>query len=269
MGNRTDMLNAYAWSGQRINGGIPYEADGVTLVSDGAEVLSGELLCDPQTYIKRILLGDSFDYGQVHNGVLPQLYDTNGELLPYQTEHKLDENPLISIKDVIATTVGNQHMIQVKLSHEAGLNIENVRFDYLNVNTQVVPESDVSTTLVCTVEGNPVRYLDSYQLNGITYNGGQVYKALAKVTFEQPFYIDIPDVATWQTVMAERKDNFENFRITGNLDFGNRADIIYNVNVNRIVGNLGAEGEYSVIRNIKIDFPETGQSFINTVNAGV
>ncbi|MGI6606063.1 MAG: GLUG motif-containing protein [Peptococcia bacterium] len=269
MGNRTDMLNAYAWSGQRINGGIPYEADGVTLVSDGAEVLSGELLCDPQTYIKRILLGDSFDYGQVHNGVLPQLYDTNGELLPYQTEHKLDENPLISIKDVTATTVGNQHMIQVKLSHEAGLNIENVRFDYLNVNTQVVPESDVSTTLVCTVEGNPVRYLDSYQLNGITYNGGQVYKALAKVTFEQPFYIDIPDVATWQTVMAERKDNFENFRITGNLDFGNRADIIYNVNVNRIVGNLGAEGEYSVIRNIKIDFPETGQSFINTVNAGV
>ena len=159
-------------------------------------------------------------------------------------------------------------MIQVKLSHEAGLNIENVRFDYLNVNTQVVPESDVSTTLVCTVEG--IRYVIWTVIsNGITYNGGQVYKALAKVTFEQPFYIDIPDVATWQTVMAERKDNFENFRITGNLDFGNRADIIYNVNVNRIVGNLGAEGEYSVIRNIKIDFPETGQSFINTVNAGV
>lgn len=269
LGNRADMENGYAWSGQRINGAIPYEADGVTLVADGAEVLSGEELRDSQTYIKKIELGEFFDYGKVNSGVLPQLYSTDGKVLPYQVEHKLDENPLIAISDVTATTVGNQYMIQIKLSHQAGLNIENVSFDYLNVNTQVVPEGDVSTTLICTVVGEPVRYLDSYQLNGITYNGGQVYKVLAKITFEQPFYFDIPDVATWQAVMAERKDNFENFRITGNLDFGNRPDLIYNINVNRLVGNPGPEGECKVIRNISLNFPETGQGFINTINASV
>jgi hypothetical protein len=69
--------------------------------------------------------------------------------------------------------------------------------------------------------------------------------------------------------MAERGDTFENFRITGDLDFANRADIVYNVNVNRLVGSVGEEGEYTTISNISIDFPATGQAFINSVNASV
>ncbi|HPZ71766.1 MAG TPA: hypothetical protein PLQ33_06145, partial [Peptococcaceae bacterium] len=269
IGSREDMENAYAWSGQRINGRIPYEDDGTTLVMHGAQILSGEELRDPQTYIKRIEIGEAFDFEKVSEGILPQLYGTDGTLLPYQVEHRLDENPQIEVSEIVAATVGNQYMIQVKLAHQAGISIEDARFDYLNVTTEVIPESDVATTLICTVAGEPVRYLDSYQLNGIIYNGGQVYPVLAMVTFEQPFYLDIPDVATWQAVMAERKDNYENFRITGDLDFGNRPDIIYNVNVNRLVGNIGPGGESTVIRNVTINFPETGQGFINTVNANM
>ena len=84
-----------------------------------------------------------------------------------------------------------------------------------------------------------------------------------------PFYYDIPDVATWQSVMAERGNNYENFRITDDLDFANRADIVYDVNVNRLVGSVGEDGEYTTISNINIDFPATGQAFINSVNASV
>jgi len=269
IGNSSDMGNGFAWSGQCINGEIPYEADGTTFVRDGAEILSGEQLRLARTYIKIIELGDSFDYTRVEDGILPQLYSTEGELLPYQTDHKLDENPKIEITDVTAQLVGNQYMIQVSISHHSGIIIENANFDYLHVNTEVVPVNDVSTILRCTVIGAPERYLDSYQLNGIRYNGGKVYSVLAQICFENPFYIDIPNVDAWQTVMTERRSNFENFRITGNLDFGNRPDIIYDVNVNRIVGSKDADGQYTTIRNISIPFADTSQGFINTVNASV
>jgi hypothetical protein len=77
--------------------------------------------------------------------------------------------------------------------------------------------------LQCTLDGQPLRFLDSYKINGIKYNNGKVYNVLARVSFETPFYYDIPDVATWQSVMAERGNNYENFRITDDLDFANRA----------------------------------------------
>lgn len=269
MGNRADMENAYAWSGQRVNGEIPYEADGTTIMGDGAEVLSGDELRNPQTYLKHIELGEFFDYEKVDRGVLPQIFGTDGQLLPYQTEHKLAENLLIRVTDVTAATVGNSYQIQINLSHQPECEIEDAVFDYLHVDTKVTSIGEGKTVLHCTLVGQPVRYLDSYQLKGIRYNGGKLYNVLAQIRFETPFYIDIPDVATWQAVMAERKDNFENFRITGNLDFGNRTDLVYNVNVNRIVGNQGAGGEYTVIKNISLNFPETGQGFINTINADV
>ena len=89
------------------------------------------------------------------------------------------------------------------------------------------------------------------------------------VTFEQPFYLDIPDVATWQAVMAERKDNYENFRITGDLDFGNRPDALFTTLMSTGWWKYWSRGESTVIRNVTINFPETGQGFINTVNANM
>ncbi len=271
-GNRTDMENGYAWNGQCKNGEIPYEeaADGTSiLVKDGAEILDNEELRSDQTYIKFIQMGEYFDYSKVGAGILPQLYSTDGELLPYQTDHKFDEKPLIEVIDVTANTVGSDYIIQISLSHEPGVEIEDVIFDYLNVETEVYPDGQTKTVLQCTLDGQPLRFLDSYKINGIKYNNGKVYNVLARVSFETPFYYDIPDVATWQSVMAERGNNYENFRITDDLDFANRADIVYDVNVNRLVGSVGEDGEYTTISNINIDFPATGQAFINSVNAGV
>ena len=269
IGNSDGMFNAYAWSGQLINGEVPYEQDGVTIAGDGAVILSDEQLRLLHTYTKYIKMGGFFDYSKVSNGTLPQLYSTEGILLPYQTDHMAEEDPKVEITDITAQTIGNSHMIQIKLTHKTGVTIENAVFDYLNVNTQVIPAGDGATSLICTVEGAPLRYLDSYQINGIMYNSGKIYSVLAQFSFEIPFYLDIPDVATWQSVMSERKNNYENFRITGNLDFGNRPDIVYDVNINRLVGSAGQDGQYTSVKNISIAFAQTGQGFINTANAGL
>jgi hypothetical protein len=62
-----------------------------------------------------------------------------GELLPYQTDHKFDEKPLIEVIDVTANTVGSDYIIQLSLSHELGVVIEDVIFDYLNVVDKSLP----------------------------------------------------------------------------------------------------------------------------------
>ena len=186
-GNRTDMENGYAWSGQRINGVIPYEEaeDGTSIiVKDGAEILDSEDLRSDQTYIKIIQMGEYFDYSKVSEGVLPQLYSTYGELLPYQTEHKFDEKPLIEVSDVTANTVGSDYIIQISFSHEAGVEIEDVIFDYLNVTKVYLDAIDqTKTVLQCTLDGEPIRFLDSYKFIGVKYNNGKVYNVLARSKF--------------------------------------------------------------------------------------
>jgi hypothetical protein len=107
--------------------------------------------------------------------------------LPYQTEHKFDEEPLIEVIDVTASTVGSDYIIQISFSHEAGVEIEDVIFDYLNVATEVYPDGQTKTVLQCTLDGQPLRFLDSYKLIGVKYNNGKVYNVLARVSFETHF----------------------------------------------------------------------------------
>lgn len=227
----------FAWDKMTINGFSNVPTNGETLKTT-QEILSNNF------YQYDIKFGNDWDLSQLSEGILPKLYSTTGDLLPNQPDLTI-KDPLISINDIVIDKNINDATILLELSHANDIQITNVVFEYLNVDSinKIIPQGNVTTI---ELKVSPDRAYDGYKLSEITYlkdSKEYTFDINAKINLQ--FYKDINSIEDWQAIDPSSN---ENYRLNTDLDFSSIQDINHNLIINR----LEATGEGHKISNITI-----------------
>jgi hypothetical protein len=250
---------------QRINGAVPIgsdsgiAADDATLlyVGSGEEEADAYDLKNPRTYTHNILMGAAFDYSRVHEGVLPKLFSrSSGRLLDGQDDILMED----SGAEVLRVVAYGDDAADVYVQHETGAVIEGIRVshwpegtytavfvtdpDLVGLDATLPGMSVTKAELVFT--GEPERCVDTYAISTVRVDGSDV-PVTGEINFPIARYWEISDEGEWQEKMALHGQTFENFRVTGDVDFSRlpvAEKVLSSVSVNRLVG---AEGVIPVI----------------------
>ena len=253
IGFANNKNNLYAWNKMTVNG--------FTNAPTNTEILkTTQQLLSSDFYQYDIGFDNSWDLSGLSKGILPKLYSTAGELLPNQPDIYLEE-PLISIDDVVIDKRMNDATILLELSHSSNIEITDIIFEYLNVDSinRIVPQGN-TTTIELTV--SPDRAYDGYRLSQIKYLENEVehtFDINAKINLQ--FFKDINSIEDWQAIDPTSN---ENYRLNTDLDFSTIQDINHNLIINRMEGT--SEGHK--ISNITIQNEEYWHLFEN-INASL
>lgn len=253
IGFANNKNNLYAWNKMTINGFTNTPTD-TEILKTTQQLLSSDF------YQYDIGFDNSWDLSGLSKGILPKLYSTTGELLPNQPDIYLEE-PLISIDDVVIDKRMNDATILLELSHSSNIEITDIIFEYLNVDSinRIVPQGN-TTTIELTV--SPDRAYDGYRLSQIKYLENEVehtFDINAKINLQ--FFKDINSIEDWQAIDPTSN---ENYRLNTDLDFSTIQDINHNLIINRMEGT--SEGHK--ISNITIQNEEYWHLFEN-INASL
>ena len=237
VGTATRSNYLYAWEKMTINGYSNAPTNGEILKTT-QEIFSHDF------YQYDIKFGEDWDLSKLSEGILPKLYSTTGELLPNQPDLYLVE-PLISIDNVVIDKNINDATILLELSHESDIQITNVIFEYLNVDSinKIIPQGNITTI---ELKVSPDRAYDGYKLSEITYlkdSKEYTFDINAKINLQ--FYKDINSIEDWQAIDPSSN---ENYRLNTDLDFSSIQEINHNLIINR----LEATGDGHKISNITI-----------------
>lgn len=253
IGFANNKNNLYAWNKMTVNG--------FTNAPTNTEILkTTQQLLSSDFYQYDIGFDNSWDLSGLSKGILPKLYSTTGELLPNQPDIYLEE-PLISIDDVVIDKRMNDATILLELSHSSNIEITDIIFEYLNVDSinRIVPQGN-TTTIELAV--SPDRAYDGYRLFQIKYLENEVehtFDINAKINLQ--FFKDINSIEDWQAIDPTSN---ENYRLNTDLDFSTIQDINHNLIINRMEGT--SEGHK--ISNITIQNEEYWHLFEN-INASL
>lgn len=220
-----------------INGFSNVPTNGETLKTT-QEILSNNF------YQYDIKFGNDWDLSQLSEGILPKLYSTTGDLLPNQPDLTI-KDPLISINDIVIDKNINDATILLELSHANDIQITNVVFEYLNVDSinKIIPQGNITTI---ELKVSPDRAYDGYKLSEVTYSkDGKEYNFDINAKIDLQFYKDINSIEDWQAIDPSTN---ENYRLNTDLDFSSIQDINHNLIINR----LEATGDGHKISNITI-----------------
>lgn len=237
IGLSTRRTNIYAWKKMTINGYSNAPTNGEILKTT-QEIFSHDF------YQYDIKFGEDWDLSELSEGILPKLYSTTGELLPNQSDLYLVE-PTISIDNVVIDKNINDATILLELSHVSDIQITNVIFEYLNVDSinKIIPQGNITTI---ELKVSPDRAYDGYKLSKITYlKDGKEYNFDINAKIDLQFYKDINSIEDWQAIDPSSN---ENYRLNTDLDFSSIQEINHNLIINR----LEATGDGHKISNITI-----------------
>lgn len=246
--NVTTQKN-YAYENQLINGVISTDKD------DATRLLTFDELTNEATYDNDIQLGSDFIYTDISSGVLPKLKSQYGVELPYQSDYYLMTNDVnIKIDQVKSLGVGDgTYNIQFTVTHP-NYDIETIELESMTQTKEpTVIQNGIKTTYIYTVKQDNA--YDSYMIKVILRNtsDSEITKELkTKVLFEdKPVFRKISNINEWQTIMQLYGNQYENFLITGDIDFSLVDDPIVNIKANRIVGEI-TNGNIPKLKNLAL-----------------
>ncbi len=242
VGSALDIPGAYYYAGQVVSG----------LTHEYGTPLDAEALAREATYLGVIGMS-GFDLGEVSGGMLPKVLGTDGALLPGQADHYLD-NDQVKVTDVTAGMVGSQYQVQVSVEHGAGDTVTGADVEWLDLGAVEIGKTDATHTTLLYNDVEPERAYDVYRMSAIHFErGGSAHeqKVDARVYFGRPIYKTIASITDW--VEKVDPETYENYRVTGDLDFSGRDTSTGNmgVKVGRLEGSQ-VNGRNPVISNIDV-----------------
>ena len=254
--NINTVDNNYAYKNQLLNGYVNSEEKGATLLSKGGTL--------------DLSLGDSYNYEGKEKGVLPKLYNTDGnELLPNQTGILLDDNSSAGVIDLevesIEATKPNttEAEISVRINNPNEVEIAGIIIEDMTVSsiTRNVTQNGITNITVRTL---PDRYYDNYKLTGIKYKTEKSEEKIKEVEvgIEVQFYKEIYTYEDWQTI---EEGTYQNYRLMADIDFSGKTNIKNNITVNR----LEAENRVYTLKNIELEFNKENTGLINNVKTSM
>ncbi len=256
VGNESNTANNnYAYEKQLLNGYESNDAKGAILLSK-EEILN-------------LSLGDSYNYDEKDEGILPKLYNIEGiELLPNQENILVDDNTEgnadLEIESIEATKPNTTEAeIIVRINNPEEVEITGIEIEDMTVAsiTRNVTQNGITSI---TVRATPNRYYDSYKLTGIRYKADNSEEQIKEVEneIEVQFYKEIYTYEDWQTI---EEGTYQNYRLMADIDFSGKSNVKNNINVNR----LEAENGIYTLKNINLSYNTANTGLINNVKTSI
>jgi len=260
--------NIYGYELSRVNGAIVKSNDGT--------ILSYDELTDPNTYMYggKLYWDEEFELDQekLSMGIMPKLKDLMGNLLPYQKDYYIPQNPVKVTEIISKSETGDIFTVQINTEHDPAITLEGAEFDGLipsgadgdiEISRDDDLEENVSRTYL-TYQLKLVGYYDAYYLTELKYKDAGSEDPDMLLTQEEYLnvgitsqYLNISSVDDWNREMAPERNGRKgyNVRIMNDLDFDGREAQI-NVIVNSLLGSETEEGKWKTIKNIKMTTSE-------------
>ena len=240
----------YAFENQLFNGSITTEMD------DATRLLTFNELTNTEAYNNDIQLGEDFIYNEISSGMLPKLKSNYGIELPYQGDYYLVTNDVsIRVDQVKSLGVGDgTYSIQFTVIHP-NYNIDNIVLESLTQtqDPKVIASGDATTYIYTVTQDNAY---DSYMIKAVlsSKSDATIIKEIkTKVVFDEtPVFRRISNINEWQTIMQIYGNQYENFLITGDIDFSKVDNPIVNIKANRIEGEV-TNGVIPKLENLSIN----------------
>ena len=210
------------------------------------------------------------------NGVLPMLLDTEGALLAYQEPVSLPDPSLaLKAEGMKDETTG---IYSVRLTVDGFYDKPNQKTLYEVTKAEapglvLLPEAESEQKDEINPDGSLIRiyekigiesYLDSYQVTVTLQKaeGGAKQVLTAPLSFgSTPLYHDIANAQQFNDVMTKYGQNYEHFRITGEIDLSQVSDVPLNLKINRLVG----AGSGHTISNLSYPIQSQGPSLFQVL----
>ena len=260
IGNRTAMNSNYAWDLQLTNGLISRETNGEIL-------LTSEELASPTTYDSLIKIGNKYDLTNLRNSkghnIIPKLkYLSSEELLPNQKDIEFYYENELKVTDINISHSLSDATIQLYISNPQAYIIKDVEIEGLRVDRVNKNIFDNGQTMY-EIYAIPERYYDSYLVNKIVYDDGEKDVSVnPSAKIDLAFYKDLSTFEDWQQIDG---DVYENYRLTGDIDFTGKTNVKTKVSFNRLEGTDGGH----TIKNITLNATSGDVGLINTLSGNI
>lgn len=259
----------YAYQDQLINGEIITNTLGATKLLTYAEAFQMNTYTNLLEYNDKyayIITKDGEEFNLLENEYLPQLKDTDGNVLANQKPTAIDND--LKLDSITSTPSSDKTEVTVVMKFENRNNLNLTRVKIENNDMQVKEgtwktEKDAKGLTVVTFVATPNRAYDSYKIESIFYerNGQETEKEITtKIKVE--LFKGISNATEWNEFFSGegRTSEGQNVKITGNIDFSTVDKIENNV----VVGKLEAD-EVKTISNINITNLKDNSGFIKEV----
>lgn len=271
----TASYNNYAYKDQLINGEVLTSTLGATKLLSYEEIFQmntySNLLKFDNNYAYTIINSDGEEFNLIENEYLPELNDTEGNVLPNQRMNALDND--LQLNTITSTPSADKTQVTVVMKFENPNNLNLTRVKIENDDMQVVEGSwqtsvEEGTGLtVVTFIATPNKAFDSYKIEYIYYerNGQEVEKEIStKIKVE--LYKGISNAAEWNEFFAGEGRTYEgqNVKILGNIDFSTVDKIESNVTI----GRLEADNNF-VISNVNLSGLSSSSGFIKEIKTSL
>ena len=253
----TTSYKNYAYKDQLMNGQASTNQLGATKLITYAEAFQmntySNLLSWQNRYAYNIVK-DGGNFNLLQNEYLPQLNDTNGNVLLNQKLIAIDND--LKLDSITSTPSSDKTKVTVVMKFENRNNLNLTRVKIENNDMQVIDgtwktsvESGTGLTVV-TFDATPNRAYDSYKIESIYYerNGQENEKEIiTKIKVE--LFKGISNATEWNEFFSRegRTSEGQNVKITGDIDFSTVDKIEKNV----VIGKLEADS-MKTISNVNL-----------------
>ena len=263
----------YGYKDQLINGEITSTSLGTTKLLSYAEAFQlntyMNLLGWGNNYAYKIIK-DGEEFNLLDNQYLPQLNDTNGNILANQKMIPIDNDLKLDSITSIPSSDQTQVTVTMKFENRNNLNLTKVKIE--NNDMEVVEGSwktsiDSNGLTVVTFIATPNRAYDSYKIESIYYerDGQEIEKEIiTKIKVE--LFKGISNANEWNEFFSGegRSAEGQNVKIIGNIDFSTVGNIESNV----VIGKLEADSMLT-ISNVNISSIGSYSGFIKEIKTDI
>lgn len=251
-GNKVSPGN-YAWVDQKINGYYTTKTFGETLLT--REELTNK------DYLKDVMqITEAFDIDNLVEDTLPKLLDTTETyLLPNQVDNYFPES-LFSVDNVIYDKELERATVLLTINNSSNYDIENIEIEGLKVD-EVVKNYTIDGQTTLELKVSPIKYYDSYKMSKLYYiKDGKQESYPIDLKIELQFFKNIGSFEDWQKISTTE---YENYRLTGDIDFDNKV----NINTGVVINSLDGNGHK--LKNLVMESKSARTYFIDSIRSKV
>ncbi len=266
----TTGTGTYAYASQLLGGTI---SDDRTYVSG---LLTSDELRQESTYTTLIGFESDFDTSCLKDGYLPCLLSTNGEAFDNQRPMLIPDDT-IRLAEVLGTKNTDAgsgykdeatYTVSFELYHSGytvkKISVDGMQFVGLDGDPSDYSQSKDGFTVTAVRDGVSIYTISRYyptekrgnyrlRVTLVSTDGqARVMELSAKVELDAAPYHIIENAADWQRLMGLYGSTYEDFVITGDVDFSTIAEpVVINVKVGSVIGRKnGVTGESVKIRGL-------------------
>lgn len=268
------VTNGAAYSGQIVGTAISGDQMDATYLSNVGELTTEGF------YRNRGRLGNSFDIEgssgyRVEEGYLPQLKSVSGEVLADQTPIELpDEN--LKVTQARIFEFSGKYIVEVLAENGGnGFLLDHIECEGLDFERAVKTTQESPMGLKYD-DVRPVKYQSVYPAVAVFRKGDATRRLEIQIRVEDGTVIArvIYNAEQWVAAMTEAGQNFENFKIEGDIDLTNYAKtgkLPMGLKINSLTGGSKSGGEKYTISggNVSYSTSSPAESMFTTISGGI